>query len=110
MSILNKEVQVGKFYVNGWSVREIFRDLGDQVSYYKYDLNTGEAYSRTTSQCSKRHITRWAEREATSEEIHKLKLHDARTQEEKFSKDIAKDILRSIPDEWLLSEVERRGL
>ena len=48
------------------------RDNG-QVFYYQYDLNTGKTQITLPGVCSKKQITRWADRIATGEEIASLR-------------------------------------
>lgn len=72
MSISIKDVQVGKFFVCGYKVREVIGENGDEVDYYSYLLDTGEPLCETTGRCSKRHITRIAQRQATLEEISRM--------------------------------------
>jgi hypothetical protein len=110
MSISIKDVQVGKFFVCGYMVREIAREEGENVIYYTYLLDTGEPMYETSDLCSKRQITRVAQREATLEEISRMQKRKARDSESYHGRKMAMEILEQIPDAWLVEEVKRRGL
>jgi hypothetical protein len=110
MGISIKDVQVGKFFVHSYAVREIARIKGDDVVYYTYLLDTGESTHSTSSMCSKREITRWSDRLATSEEVARMKITDARKSEEAYAVDVGKRVLQGVPDDWLIEEIKRRGL
>lgn len=110
MPISIKDVQVGKFFVCGYMVREIAREEEENVIYYTYLLNTGEPMYEISSLCSKRQITRVAQREATLEEIKGMKTLEARRSEEHWGFQRVKEILPMIPDEELIKEIKRRGL
>ncbi len=110
MTVSIKDVQVGKFFVCDYTVREIVREKGDDVVYYTYLLETGEPLHETSSGCSKRQITRKADREATPIEIRRMRTDEARKIETSYGIGFVKEILSRIPDEALIEEIKRRGL
>lgn len=110
MAISIKDIHVGKFFVNDYMVREVVREKGDDIAYYAYLLDTGEPLHETSSGCSKRQITRWASREATSIEVRRMKTAEARELETQWGMRKVKEMLAKIPDEALIQEVKRRGL
>lgn len=111
MAISIKDVQVGRFFVNEYMVREISREgNGDNIFYYSYLLETGEPAHETSDMCSKRQITRWAIREATPIEISRMQTKEARRQETNSGMKMMYEILYRIPDEVLIEEIKRRGL
>ncbi len=67
------DVKQGHFYVN-WSgalMREVVSETGhDTVHWMDYSLERKKHIGRGI--CSKRQLARWAEREATAEEIARV--------------------------------------
>lgn len=110
MSISIRDVQPNRFFVRSYAVREIIADLGEEVKYRTYLLETGEPISSLPALCSKRQIFRWAEREATNEEISRMQILLATQNEQGKIQEISDAVIASIPDELLLEEVRRRGL
>lgn len=105
------DVKVGKFFVCGYRVREVFReDTEGNVVYYSYLLETGAALYESPDMCSKSHLSRVADREATPAEIARMKTEEARSSDEFQSIGVARELLSRMPDDWLIEEVKRRGL
>ena len=110
MKISIQDVQAGRFFVKSYMVREIIEDFGRDVKYRSYLLESGEPAKTFSSECSKRHITRWAEREAAPEEIDRMQISDAHKQEEIAAQTLFHNIMSQIPGELLLEEIRHRGL
>ena len=110
MKISVRDVQIGKFFVKDWGVREITADLGYQVQYRSYDLRTGEPSSELAGLCSKEHMTRWAQRPCTLKELAKMQREKGQVVEEEFTEQYIRDFLSKIPDAMLAAEVRRRGM
>ena len=109
MKITTEDVQIGEFFVKQYLVREIITEDYMDVNYRTYALDDGKPLQSTLSKCSKRWITKWAERKATPEEIARMKRKQAVTQEKDHVLALTLEILRLAPDELLLAEVRNRG-
>lgn len=105
------QIKVGGFYASEKKglVREITDEKNGDVYWRSYDLRTGEATGDSLV-CSKYHLTQWAEREATPEEVAKMKRGDADTKDMARVMKMVDLVLKNITDEQLLAEVRRRGL
>lgn len=90
-------------------MREIITENYVDVTYRTYALDDGEPLQSSLSKCSKRWITKWAERKASAEEIARMKRQQAVIQEENHVLALTLEILRLAPDELLLAEVRHRG-
>jgi hypothetical protein len=110
MKISIRDVQVGRFFVKTYQVREIIRDQGHDVQYREYDFETGEPQPFLPGSCSKEHITRWAVRECTSEEVSRMQRRAADVVQKQVGDEYIRKILDAIPDEVLINEMRRRGL
>ncbi len=105
------EVRVGGFYVNQRKdlVREITNnDWAGKVHWRSYYLRTGEA-TGDFLMCSPEHILKWADREASLEEVSRLKRLDAAAKESARAIEWAEIVLKNMPDDRLFAEVRRRG-
>lgn len=60
-------------------------------------------------QPSKDHLARWADREATPEEVAGLNRVDAHAEEAARALEMVGLVLRDAPDELLIAELRRRG-
>ncbi len=109
MKITIEDVQVGEFFVKQYLVREIVIDEYVDVKYRTYFLDDGKPSPPSLSQCSKRWITKWAERKATPEEIARMQRKQAIKQGNERALTLTLEILRLAPDELLLDEVRHRG-
>ena len=110
MKISIRDVQVGRFFVKSYAVREIIKDYGDRVQYRTYLFETGSPEPFLPGECSKEHLTRWAERECTPEEVARMKREEAEVVEHQIGAQYAKELLNAIPDNLLIEEMRRRGL
>lgn len=110
MKISIKDVQVGRFFVKTYQVREIISELDYDVQYREYDFETGEPQPFLPGSCSKEHITRWAIRECTPEEVARMQRDLADLVQKKIGDDYVRKILNAIPDTVLIKEMRRRGL
>ncbi|MBL8101714.1 MAG: hypothetical protein JNM02_04220 [Anaerolineales bacterium] len=110
MKISIRDVQVGRFFVKTYQVREIVKDLGYDVQYREYDFDTGEPQPFLPGQCSKEHITRWAVRECAPEEVARMKRDWADAVQEEIGNEYVRNLLNAIPYEVLINEMRRRGL
>ncbi len=105
------KVRVGGFYVNESKhlVREItHEDENGNVHWRSYELDDGRA-TGDFLMCSPYQILRWADREATPEEVARMERSDALLKEAARLMDWAEGVLRNVPDEQLFAEVRRRG-
>ena len=93
-----------------YQVREIIKDLGDRVQYREYDFETGEPQPFLPGSCGKEHITRWAVRECTPEEIARMKRDVADVVQAQVGDEYVRGLLDTIPDQVLINEMRRRGL
>jgi hypothetical protein len=104
-------VRVGRFYVNEkkWLVREITSETAEgHVHWRSYWLEDGRPTGDSLL-CSKYHITRWASREATPEEVAPMQRHEAVALENVRVLKWLNLMLENAPDERLLAEIRRRG-
>jgi hypothetical protein len=105
------QIRVGGFYVSESKglVREVWDEKDGDVYWRAYVLRTGEPLGGGLV-CSKYHLSRWADREATPEEIERMRVDQAVGKEMARGMEIANLVLQNMPDEMLLAEVRRRGL
>ena len=104
-------VRTGNFFVNDKKhlVREITGERLDGNVYWRsYDLDDGRATGDSLI-CSVGHILRWANREATPEEVARMQRDDAREKEIAHIKAFAARILAGVPTEMLVDELRERG-
>jgi hypothetical protein len=104
-------VRTGRFFVNEKKgvVREITADTLDGNVYWRsYELADGRP-TGDSLMCSRERILRWADREATAEEVARLRREAAEAGEIARLKDVAARILAGVPTEMLLAELHRRG-
>ena len=109
MKISVDDIKIGKFFVKSWMAREIVQDLGDDIGYFSYILESGEPRDDIKEICSKRHMTQWAEREATADEVLRMNKDEARTREKAFLSSIIAAALRDSSAELLLNEIHNRS-
>lgn len=109
---MRSQIKVGGVYISkkySTLAREILSETnGGNMHWRGYDLTTGIANDQGV--CSKETIVTWMSREATPEEINKLNRAEAVIAEIQRANDLARTILLAVPDDWLLEEVQRRGL
>lgn len=110
MKISIRDIQVGRFFLKTYQVREIIKDLGASVQYREYDFDTGDPQPFLPGSCSKEHITRWAVRECTAEEVARMKRNAADIMQEQVGHEYVRRFLDAIPDDVLIDEMRRRGL
>ncbi len=104
-------VRTGRFFVNDKKrlVREITAETPDgNVGWRSYQLSDGRP-TGDSLMCSKAHILRWANREATAEEVARMRRDDAAARETERLEEFAARILAEIPTAVLLAELRRRG-
>ncbi len=70
--MLKQDVVVGKSYVN--EVESVIREVAEetdahQVRFHAFDLATGKLIPVTRQTCHRRQLARWADREASPQEI-----------------------------------------
>jgi hypothetical protein len=115
-----ESVKIGGFYVNEKKglVREVAdQDYRGEVFWRSYQLSNGRPTGDSLI-CSRVTLARWADREATKEEIGRMRRKEALMKEKKSSiemldsifGEMADAVIKTIPDERLLEEVRRRGL
>ena len=70
-------VKVGKCYVNkrGKVAREVLEADEDIVKFYTHHLDTGNSCG-SPSECMRQDFLRWADREATSAELARLRYQE----------------------------------
>ena len=106
-----EHVRAGSFFVNEKKavVREIIAETPDgNVHWRAYHLDDGRPTGDSLV-CSKGHVLRWADREATAEEAARMRRDDAETREIAEMKEFAKQILAHVPIEMLPAEFHRCG-
>lgn len=104
------EIKPGKFYANEYLIREIVEENEEgNVHWRSYILEDGSS-TGDSGLCSKQSIRKWADREATPEEIARLQRQEAQSKERERDRELTYRILRELPDEFLIAEVRRRGL
>lgn len=111
MGVGVREIRAGGFYANeekGY-VREAARVEEDGTVHWRaYFLSTGE--SAWSGACSLAHLMRWSDREATPDEVGRLRRADAELEEIEAGAELLFGLLGRLPDDVLLAEVRRRGL
>jgi hypothetical protein len=104
------EIKVGKIYANAYLIREIVEENEEgNVFWRSYILEDGSP-TGDSGLCSKQTIRKWADRDATAEEVARLQRQEAQAQEVERDRELAHRVLRELPDEFLIAEVKRRGL
>lgn len=106
-----KDIREGGFYVNETKgyVREAARITNDGIVRWRaYFFPSGE--SAWSAACSLGYFMRWAEREASAEEIGRMRRSEAEFAEIEAEADLTFRFLKALPDALLLEEVRRRGL
>jgi hypothetical protein len=106
------EVKVGGFYVSQRRglVREVTKEHEDgRVLWRSYDLRDGTA-TGDSFLCSSGQIHHWADREATAEEVARMGRQGANAIAWAQGAALAAEVLKRIPDELLIGEVQRSGL
>ena len=88
MKISAEEVKPGKCFVKSHLVREIIQEEAHGVTYYQYVLETGEPMFDLRRTCSKNAFRAWADREATPEELARLKRSLAYERERTTARDL----------------------
>lgn len=108
-----KSIEEGGFYVGGkkrpWSyVREVL-DIADDgyVWYQQYSLSDGKPVGN--SHCYWETLCTWAGREATTEEVARLRLTKAAAERRAEAMKFADMFLKRLPTGQLLAELRRRG-
>jgi hypothetical protein len=104
------EIRVGSFYVNEKKrlVREITGEAANGMVHWRsYWLDDGRS-TGDSLMCSKDHMMRWADREATAEE--EAKLHCVGPDPKEIAAlAMINFVLGNVSDEQLLNEARRRG-
>jgi hypothetical protein len=103
-------IQVGRCFVSEKKglIREITSETVDGMVHWRsYDLFDGRS-TGDSLMCSKEHICRWADREATEEEKASLE-RDALTIKERTELSMISYALANVPDQRLIDEIRRRG-
>jgi hypothetical protein len=103
--------RVGGFYVNESKglVREITHETPDgNVCWRSYDLRTGSPTGDSLA-CSPGRIVQWADREATAAETAGMRRLDADLSRDERIDKIVDFVIKNIPDDQLIAEVQRRG-
>lgn len=115
MALKPEQLRVGGYYVNKQElfVREIVYEAKGQVWWRDYGLSDGQPIGYLV--CSRKHLARWAAREATAEEVARLQKHPWQPIEQVEAERAAiasmmEMALRGVSDAALLAEVRRRGL
>ena len=103
-------IQVGRCFVSEkkWLIREITGETADGMVHWRsYALSDGRSTGDSLL-CSKDHIRRWADREATEEEKATLE-RDAPTIKDLAAVAMINYTLANLPDHQLIDEIRRRG-
>lgn len=106
-------VKPGGFYASDAKglIREITSEteLGT-VLWQSYDILTGKPTGDYLS-CSKQRIAQWANREASAEEIARIRSRPTYRRLEAIGiSELVPEFLKMVSDDELLAEVKRRGL
>jgi hypothetical protein len=104
------EIKPGKFYANEYLIREIIEENEKGNVYWRSYILSDGSPTGDNGLCSQQSIRKWADREATPEEIARLRRLEAQAREFEVDRELVHLILRKIPDELLIAEVNRRGL
>jgi hypothetical protein len=105
-------IRVGGFYVNDEKglVREVWREQDVfTVCWRSYWLDSGDPTGDGLA-CSKLHLSRWANREATKEEIERMNAEFGEVIDIAKSQDLMVKLIEYIPNDLLVAEAKRRGL
>ena len=103
-------IQVGRCFVSEKKglIREITGETADGMVHWRsYVLGNGRSTGDELI-CSKDHICRWADREATEEETATLE-RDAPTFKDLAAVAMINHVLANLSDEQLIHEISRRG-
>jgi hypothetical protein len=105
------QIKVGGFYVSEKKglVREVWKEENGDVHWRSYEFGSGEATGDNLV-CSKNTLVQWADREATLEELARMKRTHADIKDMARTMELVEMMLHNISDERLLAEVRRRGL
>lgn len=106
------DIRVGGFYVNEKkdAVRQVFDEPEPGRFHWRdYWLGSGQP-TLFASVCSAETLARWAEREATPDEIERLNIEAGHLSHVARAQDLAAQLIKHIPDDMLLEEARRRGL
>jgi len=104
-------VRIGSFWVNEDKglVREITSEAWDgNVHWCSYWLDDGRP-TGDRLMCSKDHILRWSDREATAEESARVQQRAREALEDTRDNRLIDIALSNASDEQLLAEIRRRG-
>jgi hypothetical protein len=104
-------VTIGSFWVNEDKrlVREITSETWDgNVHWRSYSLEDGRP-TGDRLMCSKDHILRWSDREATADESAWMQQRSGAALEDAREKRLIEMALANASDEQLLAEIRRRG-
>jgi hypothetical protein len=105
------QVKAGGFYVSDKMslVREITSETGDGDVYWQsYDLRTGHA-TGDSLKCSKYRISQWANREATPDEVARLRRGEVPDKYLALAVGMVDVAIKTVTDEQLMAELIRRG-
>lgn len=112
----SNQIKIGGYYACDEKslIRRVVQETeSGNMLWQAYDLATGGATGDFMA-CSKQRIATWANREASDEEIARIRSHQAdvaapdSTSQALFH--LADLVLRDVSDQQLLAEVQRRGL
>jgi hypothetical protein len=111
MTMTIDQVRAGHFFVSEKKglVREITSETPDgNVHWRSYNLSDGRPTGDSLV-CSAGHILRWADREATAQEVARMQIGNAHALDVTRIKEFAYKFLTGVPTEMLLAELRRRG-
>jgi hypothetical protein len=107
------DIRVGGFYVNEGKqkVREVWQAGSEPATFHwrGYWLDTGQPTGDGLV-CNIWSMSRWADREATPEEISRLDVEYGRLADIAKTQDFVMMVLKNVPDDLLLEEARSRGL
>ena len=105
------QIYEGGFYVSEKKgiVREVWKEENGDAYWRSYELRSGDPTGDSLV-CSKYTLSQWADREATPEEVARMKRGQANVNSIANAMEMVNLVLKNVSDEQLLAEVRRRDL